>query len=83
MKTQELCAVVKLTPFTLCFVEILDKNRYDEAITASEMLKCSYNPETQTSNVSIYAGTSLTYDETTSFPGGIFMETDDTRQTDT
>jgi hypothetical protein len=53
---------------------------YDEAIKGSEILKQSYDPETQTSNIPIYAGTSLTYDNTNSGP---LMGTDDSRESDT
>ena len=61
MKTQICDETVRSVPFTLSFVERLDQALYDEAIKGSEILKQSYDPETQTSNIPIYAGTSLTY----------------------
>lgn len=67
-------------PFTLIFSEKLDPSLYAEAIKGSQELAGSYNPETQTSNFSIYAGTTMTYDNTGTIMG--FGE-DDTRQTDT
>jgi hypothetical protein len=48
-------------PFTLCFLEEVPQEMYNQAIAESELLKSSYNPETQTSNIPLYAGTSLTY----------------------
>lgn len=80
MKTQICDETATSVPFTLSFVEGLDQALYDEAIKGSEILKQSYDPETQTSNIPIYAGTTLTYDDTYS---GIFANTDDTKQTDT
>jgi len=67
-------------PFTLLFSEKIDPSLYAEAIKDSEKLADTYNPETQTSDFSIYAGTNLTYDTSGTVMG--FGE-DDTRQTDT
>ncbi len=80
MKTQTFDETARLVPFTLSFVERLDQALYDEAIKGSEILTQSYDPETQTSNIPIYAGTSLTYDSTLS---GLFLGTDDSEQSDT
>lgn len=80
MKTQICDETVKSVPFTLSFVERLDQALYDEAIKGSEILKESYDPETQTSNIPVYAGTSLTYDDTYT---GLLASTDDTKQSDT
>ena len=65
-------------PFTLLFSEKIDPSLYAEAIKGSQQLLNSYNPETQTSDFSIYAGTSLTYTETMTL-----FNQDDTNQTDT
>lgn len=80
MSTQTLLQKSKPVPFTLNFVEGIDKTMYDEEISNSETIAQSYDPITQTSNISIYAGTSLTYDSTSS---GLFMTTDDNEQSDT
>ncbi|WP_027255426.1 hypothetical protein [Planktothrix agardhii] len=80
MKTKTFDRPARAVPFTLSFVERLDQALYDEAIKGSEILKQSYDPETQTSNIPIYAGTSLTYDNTNSGP---LMGTDDSRESDT
>lgn len=68
-------------PFTLCFLEEVPQEMYDQAITESELLKSSYNPETQTSNIPVYAGTSLTYRD--SYCGILNTSKDDTEQSDT
>jgi hypothetical protein len=81
MKTQTFDETARLVPFTLSFVERLDQVLYDEAIKDSEILKQSYNPETQTSNIPIYAGTTMTYDDT--YSGLLDSSKDDTKQTDT
>ena len=81
MTTTILRETVGSVPFTLNFVEKLDPALYDEAIQSSEIVRQSYDPETQTSNISIYAGTSLTYEDTTS--GGVFYSNDDNRECDT
>jgi len=72
MKTQTLDRPASSVPFTLNFVEKLDQALYDEAIKGSEILKQSYDPETQTSNIPVSAaGTSLTYrDSSSGFPSG-------------
>ena len=72
MKTQIFDETVqsRSVPFTLSFVEMLDQVFYEEAIKDSEILKQSYDPETQTSNIPIYAGTALTYKDTAS--GGLY-----------
>jgi len=80
MKTQICDETVRSVPFTLSFVERLDQALYDEAIKDSEILTQSYDPETQTSNIPIYAGTSLTYGASHS---GLLSGKDDTKQTDT
>jgi len=69
-----------VVPFTLCFFEEVPQEMYDQAITESELLKSSYNPETQTSNIPIYAGTSLTYSTTGST---LLKPQDDSRESDT
>lgn len=68
------------TPFTLLFSEKIDPSLYAEAINNSHKLADSYNPETQASNLSIYAGTNLTYDNTGTVMG---IGKDDTQQVDT
>ncbi len=68
-------------PFTLCFLEEVPQEMYDQAITESELLKSSYNPETQTSNIPLYAGTSLTYGDTYTPP--FPFSKDDAVQNDT
>jgi hypothetical protein len=67
-------------PFTLLFSEKIDPSLYTEAIKDSQKLADTYNPETQTSDFSIYAGTSLTYEESYS---GWMTNKDDNNQTDT
>lgn len=78
MTTTILREALSSTPFTLNFVEKLDPVLYDEAIKISEILGESYDPETQTSNVTMYSGTALTYADT---GGGLSNR--DTRQSDT
>lgn len=80
MKTQTFDETATSVPFTLSFVERLDPALYDEAIKGSEILKQSYDPETQTSNIPIYADTSLTYSDSYS---GLFQGKDDAEQSDT
>jgi hypothetical protein len=80
MSTQTLLKKSKSVPFTLSFVEGIDPKMYDEAIIHSEAVKQSYDPKTQLSNMSIYAGTSMTYDTTNS---GFLLGQDDTEQSDT
>jgi hypothetical protein len=67
-------------PFTLLFVDKVEPSLYNEAIKNSELIVDSYNPTTQTSNLSVYAGTNLTYDTTGTVMG---MGNDDSKQTDT
>lgn len=81
MKTQTFDETATSVPFTLSFVERLDQALYDEAIKGSEILKQSYDPETQTSNIPIYAGTSLTYSDT--YSGILGVSKDDSEQSDT
>ncbi|MGB8689886.1 MAG: hypothetical protein WCD53_21475 [Microcoleus sp.] len=82
MKTQTLNRPASSVPFTLSFVERLDPALYDQAIQDSEVLKQSYDPKTQTSNIPVSAndGTSLTYSDTLS---GLLLGTDDAEQSDT
>jgi hypothetical protein len=81
MKTQTLDRPASSVPFILNFVEKLDPALYDQAIQDSEILKQSYDPETQTSNIPVSAaGTVLTYSNTAS---GVFANKDDTKQSDT
>jgi hypothetical protein len=77
---QTLPEKTKLVPFTLSFVEGIDSKLYDEAIINSGIVKQSYDPKTQLSNMSIYAGTTMTYDDTYS---GFLTSKDDTEQSDT
>jgi hypothetical protein len=80
MKTQTLDRPASSVPFTLNFVEKLDPALYDQAIQDSEVLKQSYDPETQTSNISVFAaGSSLSYNDTYSNWGS----KDDAKQVDT
>ncbi len=67
-------------PFTLLFSEKIDPSLYIEAIKDAHKLADTYNPETQTSNIDIYAGTTMTYDTTST---GIFGQDSDTEQSDT
>ncbi|MEG3845648.1 hypothetical protein QT971_09320 [Microcoleus sp. herbarium19] len=82
MKTKTFDETARSVPFTLSFVERLDQALYDEAIKGSEVLKQSYDPKTQTSNIPVSAnGTSLTYSDTRS--GFLDTSTDDAEQSDT
>lgn len=81
MKTQTFDETARSVPFTLSFVERLDPALYDQAIQDSEVLKQSYDPKTQTSNIPVSAnGTSLTYSNTNS---GVVWSKDDAEQSDT
>ena len=82
MKTKTFDPPASSVPFTLSFVERLDPALYDQAIQGSELLKQSYDPKTQTSNIPVSAndGTSLTYSDTLS---GLFLGSDDAEQSDT
>ncbi|MEG4500411.1 hypothetical protein QUB05_01545 [Microcoleus sp. F10-C6] len=80
MKTQTLERPASSVPFTLNFVEKLDPALYDRAIQDSDILKQSYDPETQTSNIPVSAaGTSLSYRDTTT---GILGARDDSKEVD-
>lgn len=81
MKTQTLDETAISVPFTLSFVERLDQAFYDQAIQDSEVLKQSYDPKTQTSNIPIYAGTTMTYDDT--YSGFLNSSRDDSEESDT
>jgi hypothetical protein len=80
MTTQTLSVNPKSVPFTLSLVEGIDQKICAEAINSSEKIKQSYNPKTQLSSISIYAGTSLTYSDTGTF---LSPSADDTEQSDT
>lgn len=80
MKTPVLHETANSVPFTLSFVERLDKTLYQEAIESSDMVRLSYDPETQTSNIPLFAGTTATYDKSTT---GVMRLSDDTEMTDT
>jgi hypothetical protein len=51
-------------PFLLNFVIPVDQKMYDEALAACVAVGDTYDPETQTSAHTIYAGTSHTYNST-------------------
>jgi hypothetical protein len=82
MQTQSLLEKPKLVPFTLHFIQGIDQIMYKKAISESSEIKESYNPETQTSSIDVYAGTNLTYDSTccNRLTGATV---DDSKQTDT
>lgn len=67
-------------PFAILFFKKLDSSLYTEALKDSQKLADTYNPETQTSDYSIYAGTTLTYESTST---GILGTDSDTEQSDT
>ena len=67
-------------PFTLLFSEKLDPSLYTEALKDSQKLADTYNPETQTSDFSIYAGTAQTF--TNSYSGFARYTVDDSNVTD-
>lgn len=82
MKTQTLERPTSSMPFTLNFVDKIDPALYEQAIQDSQILKESYDPETQTSNIPIFAaGTALTYDHT--WTGFMSSSKDDSKQCDT
>jgi hypothetical protein len=81
MPTQTLLEKSKSVPFTLSFIQGIEREMYDKAIIDSEAMAQSYDPKTQLSNLSIYSGTNLTYD--ISLSGFPFKGKDDTEQTDT
>jgi hypothetical protein len=67
-------------PFILNFIEPIEPSVIEDAMLQSELLADSYNPETQTSRISVYAGTHLTYDST--FSGALVSSKDDARESD-
>ncbi|WP_254568030.1 hypothetical protein [Oscillatoria sp. HE19RPO] len=81
MRTPTLEQPASSVPFTLNFVEKINPALYDQAIQDSQILTESYDPETQTSNIPVFAaGSSLTYRDSYS---GILNEKDDAKQSDT
>lgn len=48
-------------PFLLALVPPLEEYLYSKAIAEMKALETSYDPESQTSNIPVYAGTALTY----------------------
>ena len=81
MRTPTLEQPASSVPFTINFVEKINPALYDQAIQDSQILEESYDPETQTSNIPVYAaGTSLTYSNTQS---GFLMGKDDSKESDT
>ena len=48
-------------PFLLALVPPLAEATHDEAVRAMREVEASYDPESQTSNVPLYAGTQRTY----------------------
>lgn len=68
------------TPFLLCFSKAIAPELFRSAVEDGARVNESYDPVTQTSVRGIFAGTSLTYDSTTT-DWSVF--TDDTRQVDT
>jgi hypothetical protein len=81
MKTKTFDRPARAVPFTLSFVERLDPALYDQAIQDSEILKQFYDPKTQTSNIPIYAGTTMTYNDT--YSGFLNSSRDDSEESDT
>ncbi len=69
-------------PFTLLFSEKTDPSLYSDEIKDSQKLVDTNNHETQTSDFSINAGTTLTYDYTCC-GYGLGTKQDDNEQTDT
>jgi hypothetical protein len=68
-------------PFILCALEPLDRADYDSATTESDLIRNSYNPQTQVSDLPQYGGTALTYSD--SYTGILGEIRDDARQSDT
>ena len=69
-------------PFLLALTPCIDEIMYDAAMYEAQKLADSYDPITQTSVSTIYAGGShLTYSDTHS--GLMMTNTDDARQSDT
>ena len=48
-------------PFLLALVPPLDVNLYNIAMAEMKAVEVSYDPQSQTSNIPVYAGTSQTY----------------------
>lgn len=48
-------------PFLLALVPPLDDRIYIKAIAEMKALEAAYDPESQTSNIPVYAGTSRTF----------------------
>lgn len=60
--TSQLTTVEKARlPFLLSLVQPLDESLYEEALLSMNALEKGYDAKSQTSNIPVYAGTSLTY----------------------
>ena len=55
-------------PFIIGNMERVDEELYKNAINKSIIIKEAYSPESQTSNISAYGGSSLTYCDTDFLP---------------
>ncbi len=76
--------LVNSIPFSLLFVEEIELSLYHESIKDSSILGNSYNPETQTSNLSVYtAAANTTTDITTTTGSALLFAVDDTKIHDT
>lgn len=62
-------------PFLLALVPPLDEELYSKALAEMRAVEASYDPESQTSNIPVYAGTSQTFVTTGTGPGG-FADSD-------
>lgn len=51
----------ELVPFVLCFQKPQDEAQMVAGIETAKALRAAYNPETQTSEMPAWAGTSATY----------------------
>ena len=51
-------------PFLLALVPPLDEGAYCKAMAEMKAVEANYDPETQTSNIPVYAGTSQTFSTT-------------------
>jgi hypothetical protein len=67
-------------PFLFRLLTGIDQTTIDDAIASSKALRDAYDPSTQTSNLQIFAGSSLTYSDTHS---GFMNNSDDHVQSDT
>lgn len=67
-------------PFLLGFVKGISRAEYQGVARDAKAIKDCYDPYTQTSNIPHYAGSYLTYSDTTT---GMVFTGDDTRQSDT